>query len=397
MVFLHKLISLKKILLFYSFFCLYNKNIVCATNENEISDNIDNSYSQTTISEKLGLSDDDIDSDNDNDNDKKKNNNNNTQNYYQQPYQQQPMPIILNMAQPYYPNQNDNSRSKKKMNKKIKAKVKKYKEKYLDEVDAIKNKIIFSDNYKYGLEDFKGKCKSYRAFTFNWASLQTFMFILRIAKDKKDHKAKFNEGNNSTLINFLQDEFTEFKKDTDEEGDYTGGRSIGLWLKIVRILTNVKWEWKSIKNKHFAVGFELAHLIGPTCLLEFNTGYDKPNVFGGGIKIGLTCGVGCFFTGKIGNLYIKVDGPCLSLISMIVLLRNSTFKDDETNKRTSNSVWGKEWANKLYNKIIKSMWTFKRVNTGWSGSLKDSVLADAVESISIGLGWIFPKINLFEY
>jgi len=223
------------------------------------------------------------------------------------------------------------------------------------------------------------------------------MLISRIAKDKKDHKAKFNEGNRSTIINFLQDEFTEFKKDTDEEGDYTGGRSVGLLLKLVRILTNVKWEWKSIKNKHFAVGFELAHLIGPTCLLEFNTGYDKPNVFGGGIKIGLTCGLGCFLTGKVGNLYIKVDLLSLSLVSMIILLRNGTLKNDETNKRTSNSVWGKESVNKLYNKFIKSMWTFKRVNTGWSGSLQDSAWVDVIESFSIGLGWIFPKVNLFEY
>ena len=139
MVFIHKLISLKKILLFYSLFCLYNKNIVCAANENEISDNNDNSYSQTTISEELGLSDRDID--NDNDNNKKKNGNNNIPNNYyqqpyqqsyQQPYQQQPMPIILNMSQPYYPNQNDNLKSKKQINRKIKTKVRKNKEKYLD-------------------------------------------------------------------------------------------------------------------------------------------------------------------------------------------------------------------------------------------------------------------------
>lgn len=397
MVFIRKLISLKKILLFYSLFCLYNKNIVYAANENEISDNNENSYSQTTISEELGLSDSDID--NDNNNDKKKNGNNNIPNYYQQqyqqPYQQQPMPIILNMSQPYYPNQNDNLKSKKQINKKIKAKIKKNKEKYLDELKAINDKTIFSNNYNFG--DFKLKVKSYNAFTFNLVSLQTFMLVMRIIKDKNNHSAKFNEGNRSTWINFFQDEFTEFRKDQEEEGDYTGGKSIGLVLKIVRCLSNVKWEWKSIKNKHFAVGFELAHLIGPTCLLEFNTGYDKPNVFGGGIKIGLTCGLGIFFTGKINNFYIKVDGPCFSLISMIILLRNSTLKDDETNKRTSNSIWGREFINTFYNKFIKSMWTFKRVNTGWGDNFKDSAMVDVVESCSIGLGWIFPKIDLFEY
>lgn len=392
MVLIRKLISLKKILLFYSLFCLYNKNIVCSTTENEVSDNNDSSYSQTTISEELGLSD--SENDKELDNDKKKNTNNNIPNYYQQPYQQQPMPIILNMAQPYYPNQNDNSRSKKQANRKLKAKVKKNKEKYLYELKALNDKTIFSNNYTF--EDFKGKVKSYRAFTFNWLSIQTAMFIKRIFKDKENHKAKFNEANQSTWLNFLQDEFTEVGKNEDEEGEYKGGRSLGLYLKVARILSNVKWEWKSIKNKHFAVGFELAHLIFPTCLLEFNTGYDKPNVFGGGFKIGVSCGLGIFFTGKIGNFYIKVDGPCLSLFTIFIALRNSTFKDDETNKRTSQSWLGKDMFNKLYNDFIKSMWTFKRVNTGSPDSIKDSAMADIIESISIGLGWIFPKIDLFE-
>lgn len=396
MVLIRKLISLKKILLFYSLFCLYYKNIVCATNEMEINDNNSNSYSQTTISEELGLSDsdNDNDSDNNNDNDKKKTGNNNIPNYYQQPYQQPTMPIILNMAQPYYSDQNDKPRSKKQMNKKIKAKVNKNKEKYLDELKAINDRTIFSNNYTF--EDFKGKVKSFNARTFHClTSFQFLNIVLRIIKDWKNYTAVNNVNGQKNFPGFLLDEFLTIKRPSDEAGDYKIGKSLGLIIKIVRCLSNIKFEWKSIKNEHFAVGFELAHLIFPTCLLEFNTGYDKPKVFGGGFKIGVSCGLGIFLTGKINNFYIKVDGPSLSLVSMFILFRNGTLKNDESNKRKDTSVFGKPWADNIYNIFIKEMWTFERVNTGWD-NLKNSAWLDVWEACSIGFGWIFPKIDLFE-
>lgn len=402
MVFVGKFSKLKKILFFYSLFFLYNKNNVFANVDETANDN-NSSYSQTVISEELGLTDNDVDT---KDISNKKFNNN-TINYqqpyqpvYQQPYPQQPMPIVINTPQPYYTDQNYNyntrrqnsrKRSQKSRNKSEKDNAN---EKYIKGIEELNDKIIFSNNYNFG--DYKYKYKSFSAFTFNWLSLQTLMIVLRIIKDKSTHNARFNVGGQSTWLNFLQDEFSEFKKDPNEEGDYTGGRSIGLWLKIIRALSNVKWEWKSIKNKYFAVGFELAHLIGPTCLLEFNTGYDKPNVFGGGIKIGLTCGLGCFLTGKLGNLYIKVDGPCFSLVTMLIALRNSTIRDDESNKRSTDSIFGKPAFDTIY-KHLKSFWTFKRINTGWRDNMKDSTIVDVFESVSIGLGWIFPRIDLFEY
>ena len=401
MVFAHVLVELKKILLSSLFVCLYNISMIYASDDK--NENEDASYSQTTISEQLGLNDNDDDIKKEN----KVNNNNNNNGYYQQPvyqqYPQQPMPMIFNMSpQPYYQNpnqgqnynQNEGSRIKKNSNKRLKSKVKKNKDKYLDELKSINDKMIFSNNYDLG--DFKNNVKSYRAFTFNWLSIQTLMIISKILKDKSNHKAKFNAANRSTLSNFLIDEFSELKYDSSEGGDYMGGRSIGLIVKICRALTNVKWEWKSIKNRHFAVGFELAHLICPTCLLEFNTGYYRPNVFGGGIKIGLSCGIGGFLTGKLGNFYIKIDLPCLTIPTLIVLLRNSDFKDDETNKRTNQSIFGRSMFDNIY-KMIKSHWTFKRINTGWSGSLQNSALVDSLEAISIGLGWIFPEYNLYDY
>ena len=119
-------------------------------------------------------------------------------------------------------------------------------EDYIKEIKKLNDEIIFSKNYDFG--NLKNICKSYRAFTFNLLSLQTLFIVFRLLQDRRNHNARFNVGNRSNWLNFLQDEFTEFKKDTDEEGDYTGGRSIGLILKMIRCLSNVKWEWKSMSK-----------------------------------------------------------------------------------------------------------------------------------------------------
>ena len=395
MVFVRRLIYVKKILLCCVFFCLQSRNIIYASVTEDTENDIETSYSQATISEELGLTD--MDNDDDNKRDNKKDN---TSNYYQQPYQQQyqqPMPIIVNLQQPYQnSNDNGNRRNNRKNRRKSGKKDITEKEKYLEELKAIKDKTIFANDYSFG--EIKKNAKSYRAFTFNFLNLEAIITVFKIIKDWNDYKADNNEAGEKTGWGFFLDEFCTFPKGTNEQ-EYMVGKSVPLWIKIVRSLTNVKWEWKSIKYKHFALGFELAHLIFPTLLLEFNTGYDKPDVFGGGIKFGISCGIGGFLTFKKNNFYVKIDTPCLTLPMIYIAFRNGKLSSDESNKRKANTMFGKSFNNTVM-KFLKSFWTFERVNANipiFSDEMKKSSAVDGIECFSIGFGWIYPKVDLFEY
>ena len=77
MVFVRSLIYVKKILLCCVFFCLQSRNIIYASVTEDTENDVETSYSQTTISEELGLTDMEKDDDK-----KKDNKMNNFPNYY---------------------------------------------------------------------------------------------------------------------------------------------------------------------------------------------------------------------------------------------------------------------------------------------------------------------------
>ena len=408
MVFESMLIDFKKMLLYFCFFGLNNgfayakKNVNNAgvySDDKDVDDH--KNYSTEVISEKLGFLDDDDDVQS-----KKQKNDNNVQYpqpYYPQPYYQQPNPnfFVIGSTPNNVPNnqnyqQQNNNRNVSRNNAHNRGNNSKSKknnglrDKEIELLKKNQDMLIFSNNYNFG--DYTTKVKSYKAFTIHYINFGLLTLVTKIMNDKKKHFQKPNESGNRanrpTWGSFLAEEFTSYT----EQQDY---RVIGLAVKLLRIFTNVKWEWKHISNKHFAVSFELAHLLCPGLLLEVNTGYHKKDVFGGGIKIGLSCGIGTFLTYKSGTFYVKFDGPCISLITLAIALKNNTFKNNTQNER-SKGFWSKPTVKKIIDKHFSKWWTFK-FNEGTPFGDKGLVHDIFFGSMSLGLGWIYPNIDLYDY